>query len=119
YVEPEEIAYKHQNEIHANFIRCTQLMFEKGMYPCIATHHKKLINTILAYIKSNKIVNSLYEIQMLYGVAPRLRDKLILSGYNMRIYLPYGKDWFNYSTRRLRENPYMIYHIIKALFTRN
>ncbi len=59
-----------------------------------------------------------YEFQMLYGVTPDLRKSIVDKGFTMRVYVPYGKDWFNYSTRRLRENPSMIQHMIKALFIR-
>jgi proline dehydrogenase len=58
----------------------------------------------------------MYEFQMLYGVTPKLRDKILADGHKMRIYVPFGKQWFGYSTRRLKENPKMATHIIKALF---
>lgn len=118
YIEPEEIAFKKKNEINHHFFRDVRYMFEHDMYPGIATHDRKLIRPVLKYLKDKSIPTSKYEFQMLYGVTPSLRKKIVSAGHTMRVYLPYGKDWFNYSTRRLKENPRMINHIIKSLFIR-
>jgi proline dehydrogenase len=88
------------------------------MYAASATHDKKLISAALSIISEKKIDRSKYEFQMLYGVTPDLRRSVVEKGHTMRVYVPYGKDWYNYSTRRLRENPQMVSHIIKALFVR-
>jgi len=69
-------------------------------------------------ISKYNLPKSAYEFQMLYGVTPDLRKSIVEKGHNMRVYVPFGKDWFGYSTRRLKENPKMASHIIKALFIR-
>jgi proline dehydrogenase len=69
-------------------------------------------------MKNYKIDPAKFEFQMLYGVTPDLRRSIVERGFQMRVYVPYGKDWYNYSTRRLKENPRMVSHIIKALFFR-
>jgi proline dehydrogenase len=88
------------------------------MYAAIATHDKKLIEGAYRLMEECKVPAKRLEFQMLYGVTPDLRKSIVVRGYTMRVYVPYGKDWFNYSTRRLKENPRMIVHMIKALFIR-
>jgi proline dehydrogenase len=93
-------------------------MFSQGMYPGIATHDKPLVDGAFKLIEKYKVPKSMYEFQMLYGVTPELRQSIVKQGHAMRVYVPFGKDWFGYSTRRLKENPKMASHIIKALFIR-
>lgn len=118
YVEPEKIAYKKYEEINANFLKDLEFMFQKGIYAAIATHDEKLVNGAYELIKKYNIPNDKFEFQMLYGVTPALRKSILGKGYRMRIYTPFGKQWFAYSTRRLKENPKMAQEIIKALFVR-
>jgi proline dehydrogenase len=82
----------------------------------IATHDKLLIDGAYKLIEKFKVPGNLYEFQMLYGVTPKLRESVINNGHAMRVYVPFGKQWFGYSTRRLKENPKMATHIIKAIF---
>jgi len=88
------------------------------MYAGIATHDKYLVDQAYQLINKYKVPVSMYEFQMLYGVTPELRQSIVDKGHKMRVYVPYGKQWFNYSTRRLKENPKMASEIIKALFVR-
>ncbi len=118
YNEPVEIAYKDKEEINRNYIASMEYMFTHDMYAAIATHDKKLIDAAQELINRHRLANDRFEFQMLYGVTPDLRKSIVDRGYTMRVYVPYGQDWFNYSTRRLRENPRMVFHIIKALFVR-
>lgn len=118
YVESEKIAYKKYEVINQHFLEDLELMFEKGMYPGIATHDTPLVEGAYKLIEKYKVPNDKYEFQMLYGVTPHLRQSIINNGHRMRIYVPFGKDWFAYSTRRLKENPKMASEIIKALFVR-
>jgi proline dehydrogenase len=118
YVEPATIAYKQYQEINNNYLKIVDYMFEKGMYPAIATHDKKLVEGAYKLIEKHRASRTQYEFQMLYGVTPELRKTIVENGDTMRVYVPYGKDWFGYSTRRLKENPRMVTHILKALFTR-
>lgn len=118
YIEPESIAYKKKKEINANYIRCLDFLFSNKLYPAIATHDKELINNAYHLIKKYNAPVSGYEFQMLYGVTPELRKSIINNGHKMRVYVPFGKEWLNYSLRRLKENPKMVSHIVKALFIR-
>ena len=88
------------------------------MYAGIATHDKYLVEKSFELIEKYRIPKNMYEFQMLYGVTPELRQYIVDSGHKMRNYVPFGKQWFRYSTRRLKENPKMASDIIKALFVR-
>lgn len=118
YVEPEKIAYKGYQEVRDHFLADLELMFQYKMYAGIATHDKFLVEEAFKLIEKYKVPKSGYEFQMLYGVTPDLRQSIVDKGHLMRVYVPYGKHWFNYSTRRLKENPKMATDIIKALFVR-
>lgn len=118
YVEPEKIAYKKYEEINQHFLEDLDYIFEKGMYPGIATHDVPLVEGSYKLIEKHKVPTDQYEFQMLYGVTPSLRKSIIEKGHRLRVYVPFGKDWFAYSTRRLKENPKMAAEIIKAIFIR-
>ncbi|MFP4488272.1 MAG: proline dehydrogenase family protein [Bacteroidales bacterium] len=116
YVEPAEIAFKKYEVVNENFLKDLEYMFANKVYAAIATHDKPLIEGSYELIEKYKVPKDMYEFQMLYGVTPRLRQSIVDKGHRMRIYVPFGKEWFGYSTRRLKENPKMASHIIKALF---
>jgi proline dehydrogenase len=118
YVEPEAIAYKKYHEINEHYLENLEYIFQQGFYPGIATHDKPLVEGAYRLIEQLKIPKDKYEFQMLYGVTPELRQSIVDKGHVMRVYVPFGKDWFGYSTRRLKENPKMASHIIKALFVK-
>ncbi len=118
YVEPPEIAYKKYEEINQHYLEDLEFLFSKGVYPGIATHDKQLIDGAYELIKKYNVAKDKYEFQMLYGVTPGLRQMIVEDGHTMRVYVPFGKQWFGYSTRRLKENPKMASHIIKAIFYR-
>ncbi|PIE65245.1 MAG: proline dehydrogenase [Desulfobacterales bacterium] len=116
YVEPAEIAYRNAQEVRDHFLEDLELMLKLGMYPAIATHDTALVEGSYALLEKYKTPKDRYEFQMLYGVTPGLRQSIIDKGHTMRVYLPYGKDWFGYCTRRLKENPQMVSMAVKALF---
>ncbi|HAM09299.1 MAG: proline dehydrogenase [Bacteroidetes bacterium GWE2_41_25] len=116
YVEPEAISFKKYEEINSHYLDDLEFMLKNQIYVGIATHDKPLIEGACRLIERYKVPKNMYEFQMLYGVTPKLRDKIVADGHNMRIYVPFGKKWFSYSTRRLKENPKMASHIIKAIF---
>lgn len=118
YNEPSEIAFKNKEEINLHFLEDLEFMLQNNMYSAIATHDRKLILGAYNLIAKFNVLNNGFEFQMLYGVTPELRKSVVDRGHTMRVYVPYGKDWYNYSTRRLRENPRMVGHIVKALFFR-
>lgn len=119
YVEPAEIAYKKYEEINKHFLIDLEFMFQQGIYPGIATHDKPLIEGSYKLIEKYNVPNDKYEFQMLYGVTPERRQSIVDGGHRMRVYVPFGEQWFAYSTRRLKENPKMASLIIKALFVRH
>lgn len=119
YIEPASIAFKGKEEIRKNFLEVLKWMFENKHYVGIATHDSYLIDEAIDLINTLKIPRDTFEFQMLLGVREDLRDYLAESGYKVRIYVPFGKDWYLYSIRRLKENPNMAGQIVKNLFTRN
>ena len=118
YIEDESIAYKGYQEIRDHYIEDLRYMLMNGIYACIATHDKYIIDKAYEIIEELKVSSDRYEFQMLYGVAPKLRKSIVDRGHKMRVYVPFGKQWFNYSTRRLKENPNMVWHILKAMIVR-
>jgi len=116
YVEPAEIAYKAYDLVNEHFLADLDYMMSKGMYPAIATHDKPLVDGAYKLIEKYGYEKDQYEFQMLYGVTPALRKSIMDKGHRMRVYVPFGKQWFGYSTRRLKENPKMAMLIIKAIF---
>ncbi|WP_066633184.1 proline dehydrogenase family protein [Labilibacter marinus] len=118
YNEAEEIAYKDGQEINDNYLMLLDLLLYNGVYVGIATHDKALIKGAYQLIDKYQVPDDMYEFQMLYGVTPELRNKVVGDGKKMRVYVPYGEDWFGYSTRRLKENPKMAEHIIKSVFVK-
>ena len=118
YIEDQSIAYKGHQEIRDHFLADLKYMLQNGIYPCIATHDKYLVDESIKLLAELKTPTNKYEFQMLFGVAPILRQSIVDGGHPMRVYVPYGKQWFNYSTRRLKENPNMVWDILKALIIR-
>lgn len=118
YIEPKQIAFKTYEEVCEHYLDDLNFMFDNRMYVGIATHDKFLVDRATRMIEEKNIDKTKYEFQMLYGVTPELRSGIVKQGHRMRVYVPFGKDWFGYSTRRLKENPQVASHIIKALFFR-
>ena len=118
YVEPEAIAYKKYQEVNDHYLEDLEFLLKNGVYAGIATHDKPLVEGAYRLIEKYKVSKNLYEFQMLYGVTPDLRKSIVEKGHTMRVYVPFGKQWFGYSTRRLKENPKMAATIIKAIFIR-
>jgi proline dehydrogenase len=116
YVEPESIAFKKYEEINQHFLEDLEFLFRNKIHVGIATHDKPLVEGAYNLIRKYNVQKDLYEFQMLYGVTPKLRESIVNEGHTMRVYVPFGKQWFGYSTRRLKENPKMASHIIKAIF---
>jgi proline dehydrogenase len=90
-------------------------MFQNGIYAGIATHDRALVDGALDLIHRYGVPRNRYEFQMLYGVTPELRRTIVDAGHTMRVYVPYGRHWFGYSTRRLKENPKIVTSIIKSI----
>jgi proline dehydrogenase len=118
YVEPADIAYKEYETVRQKFLENLEYMLANKIYVGIATHDKFLVEEAEKRIRKYDVPENMFEFQMLHGVTPDLRKSIVDRGYLVRVYVPYGKDWFGYCTRRLKENPKMASHIIKALFIR-
>lgn len=118
YNESPEFAYKDRERIRENYKELLQYMTESGYYPAIATHDELLLDYAENLIKQKNLSTDKYEFQMLLGVTENLRAKLINNGHKVRVYTPYGIDWYGYSLRRLDENPAMVGHIIKSIFNK-
>jgi proline dehydrogenase len=118
YVEPEAIAFKKYQEVNDHYLEDLEYMFQVKMFAGIATHDKPLVEGAYKLIEKYKVPKTSYEFQMLYGVTPDLRKSIIEKGHAMRVYVPFGNQWYGYSTRRLKENPKMASLIIKAIFIR-
>jgi proline dehydrogenase len=115
YNEPRELAYKGHDVVVRNYADMVERHLGAGGYAAIATHDEACIQAALATIDRLSLQADAYEFQMLLGVDPLLRRVLISSGHRLRVYVPYGRDWYAYSTRRLRENPAIARHIVNAL----
>jgi len=105
YNEPAEVAYQEYDTVRANFVRCLERLFDEGAYVAVATHDEDLIGSALRMIRERNLGRDEYELQMLLGVREDRADQLVREGHRVRIYVPYGIHWYEYSLRRLQENP--------------
>lgn len=115
YKEPPAIAFQNMSDIREHFIAHMQTLITGGRYPAIATHDDILINATKRFVAENGISNDRFEFQMLYGIRPITQDQLLREGYHMRVYVPYGTEWFPYYARRLRERKENVWFILKNL----
>ncbi|OGF67366.1 MAG: hypothetical protein A2Y62_07365 [Candidatus Fischerbacteria bacterium RBG_13_37_8] len=115
YMEPSTVAFKKKKETDLNFIKLTEKLLLDSEYHAIATHDEKMIQATLDIAKKNNVPNNHYEFQMLYGIRRERQLELVQQGYNMRIYVPYGKEWYPYFMRRLGERPANIFFILKYM----
>jgi proline dehydrogenase len=118
YLEPRTIAYTDPEIIRDNFTLSLTRMFERKAYVGIATHDERLVWEALRLIRQFGLSPDQYEFQMLLGVEEELRRILLSAGHRLRVYVPYGEDWYAYSVRRLRESPQIAGHVLKALLRR-
>lgn len=117
YIESESIAFKDRQKIRDNFLDILKLMLKNSNYVGIATHDDYLIENSYKMIKEMKIPKDKYEFQMLLGVKEDLRYKINSDGYKVRVYVPFGTEWYAYSIRRLKENPQIAMYVFKNIFT--
>ncbi len=105
YVEPSSIAFRDFDEVRASFVRCLEALVTQGTYVGIATHDEHVIGEALRIVRDTGLGRDRYEFQMLLGVRPERADVLVADGHRVRVYVPYGLHWYEYSVRRLQENP--------------
>jgi proline dehydrogenase len=110
------LAYKIRQEIRDNYLKLLRIILESGCYVGIATHDDYLLDSAYEFIATMGLKKEQYEFQMLLGVRERRRDQIVNDGHRLRIYVPFGEQWYAYSTRRLQENPQMAWYITKAIF---
>jgi len=118
YKEPPEIAFQAKADVDANFVKLMRILLKSGTYHGIATHDPKMIEATLAFARSENIPPNAFEFQMLYGVRRDLQEQLVRDGWRMRVYIPFGTEWYPYLMRRLAERPANAVFILKNLFRR-
>lgn len=116
YNEPPDVAFPDKKDTDENYVRVMQLLLSSGVYHGIATHDPKMIDATIEFARREGIGKEAFEFQMLYGVRRDLQHQLADDGYNMRVYVPYGKHWYPYFMRRLAERPANIWFVLKNLF---
>ena len=105
YKEPASIAFRDKEDVDDNYVKCMHALLEKGYYPAIATHDPALIDEAKRFATERRIDPSRFEFQMLYGIRRDLQERLVREGYRMRVYVPFGTQWYPYLMRRLAERP--------------
>jgi proline dehydrogenase len=116
YKEPREVAFPHKSDVDRNFAKQMERILSSGIYHAIATHDPRLIAATQAYARAQGISPDRYEFQMLYGIRRQLQRHLIKQGYRLRVYVPYGKQWYPYFMRRLAERPANLLFLMRNLF---
>jgi len=115
YNEPPDVAFPEKKDTDENYVRVMQLLLSSGTYHGIATHDPKMIEATINFAEENGISKDAFEFQMLYGIRRDLQRQLARHGYNMRVYVPYGKHWYPYFMRRLAERPANIWFVLKNM----
>jgi len=122
YQEPASVAFPDKRDVDANYVRCMHALMRDGNYPGIATHDERIIAQAKRFAAENGIGNQRYEFQMLYGVRRDLQEQLMREGYRMRVYVPFGTQWYPYLMRRLAERPanvaFMTGNVVKEMLRR-
>lgn len=118
YKEPPEIAFPDKADVDANYVALMKLLLPSGIYHGIATHDPAMIDATKQFAAEQGIGQERFEFQMLYGIRTDLQEQLVREGYRMRIYIPYGRDWFPYFMRRLAERPANLMFFLRSLFHR-
>ena len=118
YAEPSSVAYQSRDQVDASYARCADYLLAEGTYPRFATHDHRLISYISRSAEKAGRAKDEFEFQMLYGIRTQLQDELIARGYQVRVYVPYGQQWYPYFMRRLAERPANVVFFLRALLGR-
>lgn len=118
YQEKEEVAFKDKHEIDANYFLMIQKHLQQEGFTAIGTHDHRIINAVKLFVKDQGIAYDTFEFQMLYGFRTELQLQLVQEGYNVRVYVPFGKEWYGYFMRRLAERPQNLVSVAKGIITK-
>ena len=122
YQEPASVAFPDKRDVDQTYVRCMQSLMAEGNYPGLATHDERIISEAKRFATERKIPADRFEFQMLYGVRRDLQDRLVREGYRMRVYVPFGTQWYPYLMRRLAERPanvaFMTGNVVKEMLRR-
>lgn len=116
YKEPPEIAYQKKSDVDANYSKLMKILMKSGTYHGLATHDERIINEAKTFARSERIAPESFEFQMLYGIRRDLQQQLVREGWRMRVYIPFGTEWYPYFMRRLAERPANVFFIAKNFF---
>ena len=115
YQEPQSIAYQQKREVDQSYVESMKILLARGNFPAIATHDEEIIKEACAFVRDHGISKEAFEFQMLYGIRRDLQEKLVQQGYNMRVYVPYGAQWYPYMMRRMAERPANLMFVLTNL----
>jgi proline dehydrogenase len=115
YKEPPSLAFPEKSQVDANYIRLTQALLTSGIYHGIATHDEAMVAATKRFVQEQRIEKSSFEFQMLYGIRRDLQTSLVKEGYNVRVYVPFGAEWYPYFMRRLAERPANVLFLAKNM----
>lgn len=115
YAEPETVAFQDKVQVDENYARLTRLLLSEGNFPAIATHDMDLVRSTIEHATRQNIPTSRFEFQMLYGVRRDQQERLVADGYGMRVYVPYGTEWYPYFTRRIAERPSNAFFVLRQM----
>ena len=116
YKESPEIAFPKKSDVDANYVKLARTLMKSGVFHGLATHDEKIISELKQFAKAENIPTSAYEFQMLHGVRRDLQQQLVREGYGLRVYIPFGSEWYPYFMRRLAERPANVIFIAKNMF---
>ena len=116
YKEPAEIAFPEKSDVDANYVKLMKILLKSGIYHGIATHDEKMIDATIRFAQAEEIPPSAFEFQMLYGIRRDLQRELVKQGWRMRVYIPFGTEWYPYFMRRLAERPANALFVARNLF---
>ena len=118
YREPHSIAYQKKADVDASYLKLAKMLLKSGVYHGIATHDEKIIRATIAFARAEQVPPEAFEFQMLYGIRRDLQEQLVKDGWRMRVYIPFGTEWYPYFMRRLAERPANVLFIAKNFFRR-
>ena len=116
YKEPPELAFPAKSDVDANYLHCAKKLIPSGVFCGMATHDEAIVNELCRFVKAHGIEKSAFEFQMLYGIRRDLQRKLVSQGYGVRVYVPFGTEWYPYFMRRLAERPANVLFLVKNFF---